>query len=243
MLYGRQLIVIGVTSMVKVKWFGHSAFAVKIGNKVFLVDPWITNPKSPIKDLSELSIEPDYILVTHDHGDHLGNTVELLKLYKKAKAVAIFEIANQIAEKLSDPNRIIDGNIGGPIRLGEGFFVVLTTATHSSGSGSPTGVVFGREGEVVYHAGDTGLTYDMKLVGELYKPLVALLPIGGHYTMGPKEAAKAAELIKPKYAIPMHYGTFPVLWGKPEDFKNEVAKLAPEVEVIILSPGEEVELT
>lgn len=229
--------------MVKVKWFGHSAFAVKIGDKVFLVDPWITNPKSPVKDLSKLGVEPDYILVTHDHGDHLGNAVELLKLYKKAKAVAIFEIANQIAEKLGDPNRVIDGNIGGPIQLGDGFFVVLTTATHSSSSGSPTGVVFGREGETVYHAGDTGLTYDMKLVGELYKPLVALLPIGGHYTMGPKEAAKAAELIKPKYAIPMHYGTFPVLWGKPEDFKNEVAKLAPEVEVVILSPGEEVELT
>jgi len=229
--------------LIKVKWFGHSAFAVKIENKVFLVDPWITNPKSSVKDLSELSVEPDYILVTHDHGDHLGDAVELLRRYRKAKAVAIFEIANQIAEKLGDPERVIDGNIGGPIQLGEGFFAVLTTATHSSNHGSPTGVVFGKEGKMVYHAGDTGLTYDMKLVGELYKPLVALLPIGGHYTMGPKEAAKAAELIKPKYVIPMHYGTFPVLWGSPEDFKSEVARLAPEVKVVILSPGEEIELT
>ena len=229
--------------MVKVKWFGHSAFAVEIGGKVFLVDPWITNPKSPIRDLSKLGVEPDYILVTHDHGDHLGDTVELLKLYKNAKAVAIFEIANQIAEELGDPSRVIDGNIGGPIQLGNGFFVVLTSATHSSSKGSPTGVVFGRNGETVYHAGDTGLTYDMKLIGELYKPIVALLPIGGHYTMGPKEAAKAVELIKPKYAIPMHYGTFPVLWGRSEDFKNEVARLAPEVKVIVLKPGEEVELT
>ncbi len=226
---------------VKVKWFGHSAFAVGIGGKVFLVDPWLRNPKSPVKDLN-LGFEPDYIIVTHDHGDHIGDTIELLRKYPKAKAVAIFEIASKIAEDLGDPNRVVDGNIGGPIRLDSEYFVILTTATHSSTNGTPTGAVFGREGEMVYHAGDTGLTSDMKLVGELYRPIVALLPIGGHYTMGPREAAKAAELIKPKYAIPMHYGTFPVLWGSPEKFKEEVARLAPEVRVVILKPGEEVEL-
>ncbi|MEM4686691.1 MAG: MBL fold metallo-hydrolase, partial [Zestosphaera sp.] len=90
-----------------------------------------------------------------------------------------------------------------------------------------------------YHAGDTGLTYEMKLVGELYKPLVALLPIGGHFTMGPREAAYAANLIKPKYVIPMHYGTFPVLKGTPEEFRRYLIEFGVTTELVVLKPGEE----
>ncbi|MCD6324373.1 MAG: MBL fold metallo-hydrolase, partial [Desulfurococcales archaeon] len=148
--------------MISIKWLGHSAFKVVIQGKTFLVDPWVRNPASSNKDLEGLN--PDYVLVTHGHGDHLGDTIEILRRYPSAKAVAIFELASHIAKELGDTSRVIDGNIGGPIDLGEGFFAMLTTATHSSNYGSPTGVVFGKGEEVVYHAGDTGVTYDMQLV-------------------------------------------------------------------------------
>ncbi len=228
--------------MVRVKWFGHAAFLVDVGGKKFLVDPWITNPKSPVKNVREVAGNVDYIIVTHDHGDHLGDTLELMRANKSIKLIAIYEIADYVGRELGDQERVIGANIGGPIDLGNGYYVILTNALHSSSRGHATGAVFGREGELVYHAGDTGLTYDMKLIGELYKPLVAILPIGGHFTMGPREAAKAVELIRPKYAIPMHYETFPVIKGRPEEFKEYVSKLAPEVKVVILRPGEEVEL-
>ncbi len=228
--------------MVKVRWLGHATFIVDIGGRKFLVDPWITNPKSPVKNVEEIAKDINYVIVTHDHGDHLGDAIEVLKSNRNARLVAIFEIASHIADEVGDSSRVIDANIGGPIDLGDGYYVILTNAHHSSLRGHSTGAVFGREGEFVYHAGDTGLMYDMKLIGELYKPLVAMLPIGGHYTMGPKEAAKAAELIRPKYVIPMHYGTFPVIKGSPKEFKEYVSKYAPDVEVVILKPGEEVEL-
>ncbi len=224
----------------KVVWYGHSAFKVEIKGKKFFIDPWLTNPRSPLTGLKGLN--PDYIIVTHSHGDHLGDTIQLLKLYPEAKAVSIFELANYIASEINDARRVIDGNIGGPIDLGEGYYAVLTTATHSSDKGAPTGVVFGKGEDIVYHAGDTGLTSDMAFLGELYKPKLALLPIGGHYTMGPREAAKAAELIKPKYVIPMHYGTFPVINGRPEEFSKCVKELSLSVEVIIPEPGQEIEI-
>ncbi len=227
--------------MVKVMWLGHAAFLVTIGAKKFLIDPWVENPKSPV-GVDEIAPEPDYIIVTHDHLDHLGNTVEIMKKNKKAKLISVYEIANFVAQQLGDETRVIGANIGGPIDLGKGYTAVLTPAYHSSSKGSPTGVVFGRNGEYVYHAGDTGLMYDMKLIGELYNPIIALLPIGGHFTMGPREAAKAAELLKPKYVVPMHYHTFPVIKGDPKEFEELAKEYAPEVKVVILKPGEEAEL-
>jgi L-ascorbate metabolism protein UlaG (beta-lactamase superfamily) len=227
--------------MIKVRWLGHATFYVELGGKGFLVDPWITNPKSVAK-VDDFIGKVDYIIATHDHGDHFGNAIELMKKDPKPKFVGIFEIANYVAEEIGDQSRVIDGNIGGPIDLGDGFFAVLTPALHSSNRGSPVGVVFGNNDERAYHAGDTGLSYDMKLIGELYTPKVAMLPIGGHYTMGPKEAAKAAQLIKPKYVIPMHYQTFPVIKGKPEDFEKYVKELEPDIKVVVLKPGEEVKL-
>ena len=226
----------------RVTWYGHAAFKVEIGGKKFLIDPWISNPKSPLKNPAEVG-DIDYIIVTHDHGDHLGDAVSIMRFAKQAKLIAIFEIANKIARELGSSDRVIDANIGGPIRLEDGFWVVLTPAYHSSDVGHPTGAVFGNDKERAYHAGDTGLFYDMKLIGELYRPKVAMLPIGGHYTMGPREAAKAAELIMPEYVIPMHYGTFPVLWGKPEEFEKYVREFTGDrVKVRVLRPGETVEL-
>lgn len=223
--------------MITVKWFGHAAFSVKIDNKIFYIDPWIRNPVSKITEMPQEA--PDYIIVTHDHGDHLGDTIDIMKKHEKTKLISIYEIASYVAEQLKVQGRTIGANIGGPIDLGEGFKVILTPAYHSSGRGAPTGVIFGKEGLYVYHAGDTGLTYEMKIIGELYEPILALIPIGGHYTMGPMEAAYATKLINPKYVIPMHYHTFPVIKGSPEEFKRYLEKFDIKVRVIVLKPGEE----
>jgi L-ascorbate metabolism protein UlaG (beta-lactamase superfamily) len=154
--------------------------------------------------------------------------------------VAIFELANYIGEKMGDPGRAIGGNMGGPMHV-DGLKIALVPATHSSPYGAPTGVVIISGEGTVYHAGDTGVTMDMALVGEIYKPDIALLPIGGHFTMDPVEAAKAVELIKPKVAIPMHYKTFPVLYGTPEEFERLVKEKVPETKVVVLNPGEKFE--
>ncbi len=223
----------------RVRWLGHAAFYVEMGGARFLIDPWLGNPvyASKPEDFSGV----DYVVVTHDHGDHLGDAIEVLRAAPKARAVAIYEIAAYVGEKVGR-DRVVGANIGGPIKLGSGLTVVLTPAHHSASRGAPTGAVIMAGEESLYHAGDTGVSYDMKLVGELYRPKVALLPIGGHFTMGPREAALAVELLRPRYAIPMHYGTFPVLWGTPQEFVDEVRKRGLEVEVVVLKPGEEATL-
>ena len=218
-----------------IRYFGHSAFELLLDNKKFLIDPWIENPKSPVK-VSDIK-EVDYIIVTHDHGDHLGNAFDIAK-NTGATIVGIFEIATYANE--SGVEKAVGANIGGPIDL-EGIKVVLTPATHSSQRGAPTGVVIIGKEKTIYHAGDTGVFGDMALIGELYKPDIALLPIGGHFVMGPYEAAKAAQLLKPKVVIPMHYGTFPVLKGTPEEFKKFVKEFGVDAEVVVLNPGEKYE--
>ena len=221
--------------MAKITYYGHSAFLVELDGKKILIDPFLSNPMSPVKpeDVNDV----DLVVLTHGHGDHLGDAITILKNNKNAKIVAIYELANYVGEQIGDPSRAIGGNIGGPM-LVDGLKIALTPATHSSPYGAPTGVVIIGKEASVYHAGDTGVTMDMKLTGELYKPDIALLPIGGHFTMDPVEAAKAVELVKPKIAIPMHWGTFPVLYGKPEEFKKLVEQKTPETKVVILQPGE-----
>ncbi len=221
--------------MAKITFYGHSAFLVELDGKKILIDPYLSNPLSPVKpeDIKDV----DLVVLTHGHGDHLGDAITILKNNKNAKIVAIYELANYVGEQIGDPGRAIGGNIGGPM-LVDDLKIALTPATHSSPYGAPTGVVIIGKEASIYHAGDTGVTMDMKLIGELYKPDIALLPIGGHFTMDPVEAAKAVELIKPKVAIPMHWGTFPVLYGKPEEFKKLVEEKTPETKVIILQPGE-----
>ncbi|MEB3760877.1 MAG: metal-dependent hydrolase [Desulfurococcales archaeon] len=221
--------------MAKITFYGHSAFLVELDGKKILIDPYLSNPLSPVKPEDVKDV--DLVVLTHGHGDHLGDAITILKNNKNAKIVAIYELANYVGEQIGDPSRAIGGNIGGPM-LVDDLKIALTPATHSSPYGAPTGVVIIGKEATIYHAGDTGVTMDMKLIGELYKPDIALLPIGGHFTMDPVEAAKAVELIKPKVAIPMHWGTFPVLYGKPEEFKKLVEEKTPETKVIILQPGE-----
>lgn len=224
--------------MAYLKYYGHSAFELFVDGKKILIDPFLSNPLSPVK-ASEIT-GVDLVVLTHGHMDHIGDAVEILKNNKNAKVVAIFELANYVGEQIGDTSRAIGGNMGGPMKV-DGLEIALVPAVHSSPIGAPTGVVIRSSEGTVYHAGDTGITMDMALVGEIYKPDIALLPIGGHFTMDPVEAAKAVELIKPKVAIPMHYKTFPVLYGTPEEFKKRVEEKGLDTKVVILNPGEKFE--
>ncbi|WP_440060129.1 metal-dependent hydrolase [Thermogladius sp. 4427co] len=226
--------------MARIKYFGHSAFEIELKgldnkDKVVLIDPWIDNPLSPVKLDYFRHKKVDYILVTHDHGDHLGNAYDIAKL-TGATIIGIFEIAEEASGK---GLKAVGGNIGGRLSL-EDLEIVLTPALHSSNKGSPVGFIVKGADISLYHAGDTGLFSEMSLISELYSPEVALLPIGGHFTMGVKEAFRAVLMLKPKVVIPMHYNTFPLIKADPYKFKELVESLTP-TRVIVLKPGEEFE--
>jgi len=224
-------------AMVKVKFLGHAAFLIE-GSKKILIDPFLTgNPKAAAKPEE---LEADLILVTHAHGDHIGDAIEIAKR-TGAKIVAMYDIANYIGEQ---GNVEVVGMNYGPTEI-DGVGIVQVPAWHSSsdgkyGIGNACGYIIELDGVKIYHAGDTFVFKDMELFAELYGPIdVALLPIGGHFTMGVKEAAKAVEFLKPKKVVPMHYNTWPPIAADPEEFKRLVGDRA---EVIVLEPGETLEL-
>jgi len=223
----------------KLKYLGHSCFVIE-GKERVVVDPFIRdNPLSPAK-VEE--VKADIVAITHGHRDHLGDGIEIAK-NNDATLVAIHEIAVYAASKGVKAEGI---NMGGGVKVGE-TEIYMVQAWHSSGideanytlSTSPAGLII-KSDATIYHAGDTSLFSDMKLIGELYKPQVALLPIGGRYTMDARQAAMAAEMVGAKISIPMHYNTFDAIKQNPEEFK----KLAEERgrKVVILRPGEELEL-
>jgi len=220
----------------RVKFLGHAAFHVELDGKRLVFDPWIEgNPQSC------LSVEQidrvDLVLVSHDHDDHLGQAFEICKR-TGATLIAVHEVAVEAAEK---GLKAVGINVGGPARV-EGLEIIATPAVHSSKRGTPLGfIVRGREG-TVYHAGDTGLFYDIKLYAELYPIDVAMVPIGGHYTMDPLQAAVFTSLLKPRVVIPMHYDTFPAIKADPHLFAREVSLRSKETRVVILKPCEEFEL-
>jgi len=214
-------------------WFGHSCVLLS-GTKKVLIDPFIEGGR-----LSHT--KPDLIAVTHGHADHMGQTVTL-----KRKTVAITEIAKFLKAKGVPAESL---NIGGTIEL-QGVTFTMTPAMHSGrieeagrgyGGGTAAGFVIGMDGVSVYHAGDTGLFSDMKLIGELYHPNVALLPIGGRFTMGPNEAMIAANYVGAKLVIPIHYNTWDKIEQDPLKFKNAVERTT-DIEVKILKPGEKIEI-
>jgi len=212
----------------EITWLGHSAVKIK-GSKIVYIDPFLTgNPTASIS--AEKITDADLVVVTHYHSDHLGDAFAICKL-SGATLVAIHEIAVEAAEQ----GILAEGmNIGGTVEA-KGVKVHMVQAFHSAEKGDPAGVVIEMDGKKIYHAGDTGLTYDMKLIGEFFKPDLSFLPIGDRYTMGIPSAAKAVEFIKSKKVIPVHYNTFPIVSADPQEFKKRVGGLA---EVIILKPGE-----
>lgn len=219
--------------MVTVKWLGHAAFLVTFSKAKVLIDPFLTgNPKAAMKE-SDIK-EVDYVMVTHTHGDHLGDAFAISKR-TGAKIVGMFELQELGSEEGVPQENFIGMNKGNLTQFGD-LKMGLTEAVHS---GNECGVLVSGDGITVYHGGDTALFSDMKLIGELYHPDVALLPIGGFFTMSPKEAGMAAKFIGAKYTVPMHFGTFPPIEQNPEDLKKFTGDAS---EVKILEPGEEFSL-
>ncbi|HEX7027916.1 MAG TPA: metal-dependent hydrolase [Gammaproteobacteria bacterium] len=234
----------------ELQWFGQSAFKITTPeNKVILIDPFISqNPVTPekLKNLDKLG-NVDLVLVTHGHGDHLGDTADIVKK-TRAKVGVNADMGQTLgALELVPKDHIIGFNKSGSIQPLKGITVTMVRAEHSSEivhenqvhpGGEPAGFIIELEnGYRIYHAGDTGVFSDMRFIAGYYQPDLALLPIGGHYTMDPAHAAYAVKnLLKTKTVIPMHYGTFPPLKGTPEAFKNALGKSSSKV--IIMKPGE-----
>jgi L-ascorbate metabolism protein UlaG (beta-lactamase superfamily) len=227
----------------RITWLGHATVLVETatGTRI-LIDPFIANnPKYP-KEFA-LPSKIDYVLLTHGHGDHISDVVPVASRHDST-VVAIYELASYVAGK--GVARTIGMNLGGTVQLDD-VAVTMVEAKHSAGAedeqgthyvGVAAGYVLAiADGPVLYHAGDTAVFSDMKLIRELYKPEVAMLPIGGHFTMGPKEAALATRFIEPKVVLPLHFGTFPPLTGTPEQL---AALVGDSVKVVSWKPGESI---
>ena len=221
-------------------WLGHSTFRFDSpGGKRVYVDPFLTgNPKTPDDEKEPERV--DIIAITHGHGDHVGDAVELAKKHG-AVVIAPVELADWLVMKQDlSQDKVRDPNKGGTVEV-DGIKITLTDAKHSSSTndgtytGEPCGLVFELEnGTKLYFAGDTNVFGDMQLIRRLYAPQVAVIPIGDHYTMGPKEAALALELLGVDRCVPCHYGTFPILRGTPDQLRE----FAPDVEILDPEPGE-----
>jgi L-ascorbate metabolism protein UlaG (beta-lactamase superfamily) len=229
----------------QVTWLGHGSFRIDSpGGKRIYLDPWLGNPKCPESEKQPERI--DLILLTHGHDDHVGETVELVQQFE-CPVVALLELRGWLSTKGVPENVAHAPNKGGTVDV-DGVKITLTNAYHSSSSfdngtflylGEAAGLVVEMEnGTKLYFAGDTCVFGDMQLIGRIYEPDVVVLPIGDHYTMGPKEASVALELLGAKRCIPCHYGTFPLLHGTPDQLRA----LAPNVDVIAQEPGETVEV-
>ncbi|MBX6762725.1 MAG: metal-dependent hydrolase [Rubrobacteraceae bacterium] len=230
----------------RITYLGHATFRITTaGDEQIIIDPFLTdNPQTPdeLKQVGEL----DTILVTHGHFDHIADAVPLAQ-QTGATVVANFEICNWLGTK--GVENTFPLNKGGTGQVG-GVKITAVNAHHASSiteedgtviyAGEPCGFVLEFEsGFKLYHAGDTAIFGDMRLIGELYGPDLALLPIGDRLVMSPFEAAHAARLLGVRHAVPIHYGTFPFLPGTPEEFKKQAQSIAPDLIVHVMKPGEE----
>lgn len=223
-------------------WLGHSAFKfISPTGKIIYVDPFLTgNPTTP-PELIQVD-EADFILLTHGHEDHVGDTLKIAK-DTGCKVVGIVELIGLLKKHGLEESQAVEMNKGGTVHFDD-FSVTMVSANHTSSfggeyAGTPAGLIISFEDDIcIYHMGDTNIFSDLELYGQLYEPHVVLAPIGDHYTMGPQEAAYAVEMIDPEVAVPIHYGTMPVLAGKPDDFKDFVEEIS-DIEVIIPKPGDD----
>lgn len=225
----------------KVSYHGHSIVKVETNGKIILIDPFITG-----NDLTDLKVEneqPDFIILTHGHGDHVGDTVELAKK-SNALVIAVNELATYLRHQGVNAHPM---HIGGSREFEFGR-VKFTQAFHGSGieqedgtflyMGMPAGVLLMAEGKTIYHAGDTGIFSDMKLIGELHPIDLAFLPIGDNFTMGPDDAALAAKFLQAKQVVPIHFNTFPPIQQDPHAFAEKLEAKNGKV----LEPGQSLEL-
>jgi L-ascorbate metabolism protein UlaG (beta-lactamase superfamily) len=218
-------------------WLGHASFRLDTaaGKRIY-IDPWLGNPKCPAAEKEPERI--DVIAITHGHSDHVGETVELSKQFDP-EIVALVELKGWLGSKGAKVGDLPGPNKGGTVEAA-GCKFTLTNAFHSSSAddgsylGEPAGIVIETEdGKKIYFAGDTCVFGDMQLIGRIYSPDVAVLPIGGHFTMDPREAAVALELLGNPRCVPCHYGTFPLLAGTPD----ELRRLAPNANIETPEPG------
>jgi len=233
-------------------WYGHSCYEVRTpGDKIILIDPWFGNPKSP--RTADSVAHCDLLLVTHGHYDHMGDAVALASRLRPTWP-CMHEMSLWLARRLpGGADAAIGMNKGGTVEA-DGIKVTMTHANHSAGDWNPAGettlylgdpagfVVEVENGFRFYFAGDTNAFGDMALIRDLYQPELAFLPIGGHYTMGPREAALAVELLGVAHVVPIHYGTFPLLAGTPAQLRTELeARGLTNVEIHAPAPGGTIE--
>ena len=227
-------------SAVRLTYHGHSCFGVRVGDTSLLIDPFLTG--NALADVGAEQVQADYILVSHGHGDHVGDAVAIAKR-TGAMTISNFEIQNWFL------NQGVEN--AHPLHIGGGFDfpfgrVKLTIAHHGSAlpdgsyGGNPAGFLLTLQGKKIYHACDTGLFYDMKLIGEEGLDL-AILPIGDNFTMGPDDALRAVKLLEPKAVIPIHYDTFDVIQQDPHAFAQRV-EAETSAKCVVLKPGETYDL-
>jgi L-ascorbate metabolism protein UlaG (beta-lactamase superfamily) len=228
---------------VKVTWLGHAAFNLEVGEHRILIDPFLTD--NPAATVSAEDVEADFILVSHGHGDHVGDTVAIAER-TGATVISNFEIINWLQGQGVAGDRLHPQHIGGGFTYPFGY-LKLTIAHHGSGlpdgsyGGNPAGLLLTTpQGKKIYFACDTGLFYGMKLIGEEGVDL-AVLPIGDNFTMGPDDALRAVKLIEPQVVIPVHYDTWDLIAQDPQEWARRV-EAETNTTCVVISPGESYEL-
>lgn len=227
--------------MIRITYHGHSAFEIKTEKNNIIIDPFLNGNKHA--KIKPADVKADYIVLTHAHDDHIGDAFEIAKK-NNAEIIAVNELANYAAAK---GHKVHNMHIGGGFNFPFGR-LKFTIAHHGSAlelpepvyMGEPAGVLITSNGKTVYHAGDTGLFLDMKLIGEMNSIDAALVPIGDNFTMGIDDAIKAIEFLNPKMAIPMHYDTFGVIEADPQEFKRKVESIGKKC--VVIPFGESIEI-
>ncbi len=222
---------------IKTRWMGHSTWELTTSTgKRIVIDPWYTeNPKNPGNSEDTMA---DYVVLTHDHWDHVKDVPAFIK--NGAKVITQPEVEKRMVQDEGvSGESFVRINMGGTVTLEDDIQVTLFHAFHSSDSGSPGGIIIRFGGVTIMNTGDTALHGDLKLYGQLYRPTLLMLPIGDRFTMGVSDAAQAVSMIQPQYCVPMHYSTFPAIEQDPNKFATTVSHEAHKVKCWIPEPGEE----